>query len=62
MAKGYKESMFEDFDLAAIDVIAVERQARALRAQVMRDALAGAARWIAGRFTGATTATGGQRA
>jgi len=61
MAKGYKDSMFEDYDYAAIDVIALERRARALRAQAMRDALAGAARWIAARFK-ATPAAGAQRA
>ena len=62
MARSYKESMFEDFDLAVIDVVAVERQARALRAQAMREALAGAARWVAGRFKAAPSAAGAQRA
>jgi hypothetical protein len=61
MAKGYKDSMFEDHDYTAIDVIALERRARTLRAQAMREAVAGVARWIAARFK-AAPATGAQRA
>jgi hypothetical protein len=49
MSRPHKETMFEDFDLAVIDVIAVERQARALRAKAMHDGLRAAARWIAAR-------------
>jgi hypothetical protein len=49
MSRTYKQSMFEDYDYAAIDVIAVERRARELRAQAIREGLANAARWIAAR-------------
>jgi hypothetical protein len=51
MSRKYKDSMFEDFDYASIDVIAAERRARELRAQAIRDALRVVARWIAARVS-----------
>jgi hypothetical protein len=51
MSRTHKETMFEDFDYAAIDVIAAERRARELRAEAIRDAVRAAARWIAARVT-----------
>jgi hypothetical protein len=56
MSRTYKETMFEDYHLDVIDVIAVEREARALRSQAMREALRGAARWIAARLGNHTAA------
>lgn len=50
MSRPYKETMFENIDLAVIDVIAVERQARALRAKAMQDGIRAVARWIAARI------------
>ncbi len=47
--------------LEAVDVIAVERRARELRAQAFADLMRATGRWIAGRFAG-TAPTGARPA
>ncbi len=52
MSSDYKETMFNDETVMTIDVIALERQARELRAKVIRSAVRSLARRIAARFGG----------
>lgn len=50
-------SAFDVVPMEAVDVIAVERRARELRAQAFADLMRAFGRWVAGRFA-ASGATG----
>lgn len=56
-----KTTMYEAVDFSEIDVVAIEREARRLRAQAFGDALRATGRWIAQRVA-ALRSRGGQTA